>query len=364
LVVIPDQTKLTPEQQKYADVYGITPLFVYDRKDLKWQEGSLKNVADIFGIKIGIAGQYKDKALIEEYFNKYVSAWAFSWDITDPPLRSNIDSFYFNHTDYAVNFANDINSPIAIYHLVWGLYSEIPEWLKNSNLSTEEYQKIMQDHISKIVTRYKGKVAEWVVVNEPYGESGNPSFWKDKLGWGPEWIDKAFYAANIADPNATLLLNDFGIEFMESSKSQQIYDLVKGMKERGVPIDTIGFQMHLSAFDLGTGDKLNQKMNSLRENIRRYKAMGVNVSFTELDISLHGFSGNEFERILAQAEIYRKIMVVAKEEGVTDVTIFGAMDKDSWLVSYYGFKDSDALLFDDDGIKKPSYFTVISSLAK
>lgn len=46
------------------------------------------------------------------------------------------------------------------------------------------------------------------------------------------------------DPNAVLILNDFGND-TKNSVSDAMYDYIKDAKTRGVPIDGIGMQMHI-----------------------------------------------------------------------------------------------------------------------
>jgi endo-1,4-beta-xylanase len=53
-----------------------------------------------------------------------------------------------------------------------------------------------------------------------------------------------------------------------------MYEMVKGMKERGVPIDGVAHQLHCMA-------ELPINEEALRENIRRFEALGVSTSFSE-----------------------------------------------------------------------------------
>ena len=83
------------------------------------------------------------------------------------------------------------------------------------------------------------------------------------------YIDDAFIAANAADPFARLYYNDYGAEGM-GAKSNAVYDLVKGMLARGVPIHGVGLQMHTGATDLpATAD--------IAANMQRLAALGLDV---------------------------------------------------------------------------------------
>jgi endo-1,4-beta-xylanase len=247
--------------------------------------------------------------------------------------------------------------------------------LKSGNFTNDELLQMMEQHIQKTVSRYKGRVAAWSVVNEPFGSSntpGNSSFWGDKLGNNPEsgtdWIGIAFQVAHAADPNANLFLNDVGIEFgvqkndaIFGKKSDTIFELVKNLKDQGYPIDGIGFQMHLYGQEFSSPSQREIKMQQLTSQIQRYQGIDLEVRITELDVNMTGILGTAQERRNVQFEIYKAVFDTALKAGVKEFTIFGVRDEESWLISTYGFTDSEPSLFDKQGIK-PSYYAVIQSL--
>ena len=104
----------------------------------------------------------------------------------------------------------------------------------------------MKDHITQIMTHYKGKIFEWDVANECFTDGNNntlrDSFWQKIIG--DDFLDSAFTYARQADPDALLFYNDYSTE-TKNSKSDAVYNFVKSMKERNIPIDGVGFQCHL-----------------------------------------------------------------------------------------------------------------------
>src|SRR5207248_1911543 len=78
------------------------------------------------------------------------------------------------------------------HNLAW--WSANPTWLTTLPYSRDQLIAILHDHITTVVGRYKGKVAQWDVVNEPLSRG----FWSDNIG--PEYIDMAFRWAHEADP--------------------------------------------------------------------------------------------------------------------------------------------------------------------
>ena len=91
-------------------------------------------------------------------------------------------------------------------------------------------------------------------------------------------IDLAFQWAHEADPDALLFYNDFSAE-ATNAKSERVYDLVKGMVERNIPIDGVGMQFHV---ELGQMPPLDQ----VAENMKRLGELGLQVHITELDIRI------------------------------------------------------------------------------
>src|SRR5690606_13327099 len=109
----------------------------------------------------------------------------------------------------------------------------------------ESVRAAMLNHIHQVVTHYRGRVQAWDVVNEAWGDGGTALRDTVFLRYlGPGYIDEAFHAARAADPDVKLYYNDYDTEDLEG-KSGAVYDMVKGMVERGVPIDGVGLQMHV-----------------------------------------------------------------------------------------------------------------------
>ncbi len=86
----------------------------------------------------------------------------------------------------------------------------------------------------------------------------------------------AFRAARAADPAAKLCYNDYNVENWTWAKTQAMYSMVKDFKQRGVPIDCVGFQSHFNS-----GSPYN---SNFRTTLQNFAALGVDVAITELDI--------------------------------------------------------------------------------
>jgi endo-1,4-beta-xylanase len=198
--------------------------------------------------------------------------------------------FTFDQADQYVNFAQANDFYIRGHTLVW--HQQEPDWIfvdaNGQPVSRDVLLARMQTYIQTVVGRYKGKVNAWDVVNEAIDTSApnnlRVSPWLEIIG--PDYIDKAFIFARETDPNARLFYNDFNT--YEPAKRQAIFNLVKGLKQRGVPIDGIGMQTHINIFAPAVDD--------IKTTIKTFAKLGVEIQITELDMSIyHNTSESSFE---------------------------------------------------------------------
>ena len=135
--------------------------------------------------------------------------------------------------------------------LVW--HQQVPRWVFVGDKGPATRAIVldqMQEHISTLLTRYKGQVYCWDVVNEALSDDGGwrtDSPWfaaagADEDGDGiPDYIEKAFEFARQADPSALLFYNDYNIK--SGAKLEAAVRLVKALKEKGL-VDGVGIQGH------------------------------------------------------------------------------------------------------------------------
>jgi endo-1,4-beta-xylanase len=112
--------------------------------------------------------------------------------------------------------------------------------------------------------------------------------------------------------------------------------MVADFKNRGVPIDCVGFQSHLT----------NGPPGDYQTNLQRFANLGVDVQITELDIS--GSS-----QATGYANVVRACLAVSR---CTGITVWGIRDSDSWRTG------ENPLLFDASGNKKAAYSSTLDAL--
>ncbi len=245
--------------------------------------------------------------------------------------------------------------------LVW--HNQVASWVKSGNFSPMELSAILHDHITTLMKHYAGKVWAWDVVNEAF--DGNPpglrsTLWYNAPGIGfagqkTRYIEQALRWAREADPTALLFYNDYSAETI-NPKSDAIYAMAKDFKQRGVPLDGIGLQMHVG---------LETNLSQLGANIERLTALGLQVHITELDVAIpvnpEGAPVDP-DAFRKQAEVYRRIASTClRIKGCTAIQIWGITDRYSWIPGFSHGKNGLALPLDKDYQPKPAYDALLAA---
>jgi endo-1,4-beta-xylanase len=314
----------------------------------------LKAVAGKRGILFGAAVVGR---LLADPKSPYAQAVARECGIITPendmkfhPLRPTPDTWEWSNADALVSFAGKHGIKVHGHTLVW--HEQLPKWVTEAKRSPQQVRDLMLEHIQSVAGRYRGKIYAWDVVNEAMDKDGGfrSTYWKDALG--EEYIDLAFRKAHEVDPKALLVYNDFDIEG-PGKKADGVYNLIKGMKQRGVPINAVGFQCHLAVGQI-------PPIQDFRANIERFRDMGVEVWITELDLRIKIPATPE--AVSRQAEEYARLIRMCVETGaVKSIQTWGLDDGHSWVPKFFeGY--GDALLLDRNLQPKPAYWAVLKVL--
>jgi len=288
--------------------------------------------------------------LVEREFNLVTPEYEMKFDAIQPEPGE----YNFESPDEIVEFAHSRDMLVRGHTLVWG--EALPGWLVEGDYSREESIEILRDHIQTVVGHYRGDIAIWDVVNEAVREDGQLrwNYWMSHIG--PDYIEMAFRWAHEADPDARLFYNDFDI-YLADEKAEGIYDLLVDLKQNDVPIDGVGFQMHV-------GLERRPDQRQLAELVQRFEEAGFEVHITEMDVSLTRAGGSTEESLNAQAQIYRNVMEVCLEADTCDVfTVWGTADPYSFLRTSVSPAEQP-LLFDDSYEPKEAYSQLHSLLAR
>jgi endo-1,4-beta-xylanase len=325
---------------------------------------TLRQAADRAGLLVGTAVR---PSLFSE--SAYTQTLAQEFNMVEPEdamkwwtIRQRPDAFDFHEGDEAVRFAQAHGMKVRGHCLVWDHNN--PEWLAHGHFTPEQLSHLLEEHITTMMKHYAGQVFAWDVVNEGLDENGRlrDSLWYNRPGIGlgengTAYIEQAFRWAHEADPKALLFYNDNGGEEL-NRKSDAICAMLKDFKQRGVPIDGVGLQMHISQLDLNAA--------SIAANIARLTALGLQVHITELDVALplDPAGSVRSEDLHRQAEVYRGVIhACIQNPGCTAIQTWGFTDKYSWIGSHTHGSQGAALPFDRWYKPKPAYGAMLDELS-
>ena len=269
--------------------------------------------------------------ILRREFNSITAENEMKWDATEP----NRNQFNYGNGDRIASQARSQGAALRGHALLW--HQQQPGWAQG--LSGSDLRSAAINHVTQVATHYRGQIHSWDVVNEAFAD-GNSGGRRDSnlQRTGNDWIEAAFRAARNADPGAKLCYNDYNTDGI-NAKSTGIYNMVADFKNRGVPIDCVGIQSHLSS---------SSNLSSYQANLQRFADLGVDLQITELDV---GGSGS------GQANVYRQVtqacMAVAR---CTGITTWGITDRYTWR------PNDTPLLFDSNYQKKQAYQAVLDAL--
>ncbi|KAJ3034114.1 hypothetical protein HDV00_005435 [Rhizophlyctis rosea] len=314
---------------------------------------TLKSAANASGRYFGTAidnGRLSDTTfttIAAREFDVMTHENSLKWEAVEP---SN-NQFSWTNADQLVTFAQQNNLKIRGHTLVW--HSQLPSWVANGSWTKTTLSAVIVNHVKTIVTRYKGKMAQWDVVNEIFNEDGTArdSVFSRTFGGLDEFVTLAFNTARAADPDVKLFINDYNLDY-NGAKATAMVNLVKRLKAAGVPIDGIGSQAHLI---------VGQISSSFKSTLQSLGDAAGYTALTEVDI--RATTPVSSSSLAQQKTDYTTVVgACATISSCIGVTVWGITDKYSWVPQTFSGQGA-ALLWDDNYNKKSAYDGAIAGFA-
>lgn len=249
-----------------------------------------------------------------------------TWTAIEPQLGQ----LNFRAADQGVAWALAHGILLRGHHLISA--HVLPDWLKGKPAA--ELRSLLEKHVMTLAGRYKGRIHTWDVVNEAIdvrAKIGGPDGFRRGLFYhalGPDYIALAFRVARAADPEARLAYNDNRYELADSETVERrkvTLALLRGLKERGVPLDVFGTQSHLTA-------GLDYDFAGLAAFLNQVGELGIEIHITELDVSDRLLPPSVIGRDRAVAKLTRAFMdAVLDVPTVKTVVTWGLTDRYSVL---------------------------------
>ncbi|MEO0530547.1 MAG: endo-1,4-beta-xylanase [Planctomycetota bacterium] len=339
------------------------------------------------------------------------AAWPHAGGIWPAEQPSSVDSMRFDTTtlDWLIDWAVSEDLTVA-HHLLIGPNFYMPTWFATAGYTPKELDDLMRRYLAAALgpNGKEGRVRSWNLVNEVFETDNSGHYRNDGEGeWDSRWVGmgmepdrsgltgdakvnaehpvfirKMFeYANELTD--AKLEIRDYKIEFARASvtgedgklevepnrKALAFYQLVKHLQNSGVPIDAVGFQMHLN---YGSDHHYRAyAFEEFTESVRKFKRLGLEVYIAELDVGLHWDECDDIDGVRVpndkanfvklaeqQPKTYYEAVRAARLGGVDMISTWGIVDgtMENWR------KDQKALLIDEQGQRKPAYQAVLRAL--
>ncbi|KAK7310741.1 hypothetical protein RJT34_08440 [Clitoria ternatea] len=211
-------------------------------------------------------------SFIAKHFNWAVFGNELKWYWTEPQQGN----FNYKDADDLLSMCEKYKIETRGHCIFWEVDGAVQQWIKS--LNKNDLMTAVQNRLTGLLTRYKGKFSHYDVNNEML----HGSFFQDRLG--KDIRANMFKTASQLDPSATLFVNDYHVEDGCDTRScpEKYIQHILDLQEQGAPVGGIGIQGHI---DSPVGPIVCSSLDKLG-------ILGLPIWFTELDVS----SINEYVR--------------------------------------------------------------------
>jgi beta-xylosidase len=329
----------------------------------------LKKVySNYFPIGVAVSGNHligKNKDLLLKHFSSLTAENAMKPE----NLMRKDGTYNWSNADNIVKFAHENKLLVRGHTLVW--HNQTPDWFfkneKGMYVDSTIMYKRLEKYMTDVMTHFKKDVYCWDVVNEAISDGASETYRTDSPWYktcGTGYIEKAFRLAHKIDPNVKLYYNDYNL--VNPEKRMKVYNMLRNLIKKGVPIYGIGLQGHWSTQDLDPEE--------IQKTIDLFSSLGLDIQITELDMTVYGTYHGAGAKIQSrethlfnpylekmQADKYKQVFEILRKnkEKISGVTFWGLADNYTWLDSFpvSGRKDFP-LLFNQQFQPKMAFYAI------
>lgn len=252
-------------------------------------------------------------------------------------LRPTPNEYRFERADAIIDFARQNGIEVRGHTLAW--YGALPKWTEEI-ATRADAERELTDHIETVVSRYKGAIPSWDVINEPLADwpesasSLRPSIWARRLG--ADYLRIALETTAAVDTDARLVINEYDVEFAGprfAARRKALIELLRSLRDRGVPLHAVGLQGHLFA------DRAIDR-DGLQAMLAEINALQLEVWITELDVIDYELPGRIGERDALVAGIASRFLdAVCEVARPRAILTWGLSDRYTWVPTYFKRRD-------------------------
>lgn len=256
-------------------------------------------------------------------------------------IRPDAARFDFTRFDAILAYAEAKGMAMRGHTLLWHQRRWMPGWAESHDYGagTAEATRILTEHIRTVCRRYGARITSYDVVNEAVDPASGALYetaLSQALGGAQATLDLAFRTARAEAPAAQLVYNDYMGWEGGATHRAGVLALLRGFRDRGVPVDALGIQSHIGIYS-GTpvATLAANQSPAWRAFLDDVVALGYKLVITELDVRDTGLPAEIAPRDQAVADytrLYLELMLSYPQ--LRDVLVWGMSDKYSWLQSF------------------------------
>ena len=253
--------------------------------------------------------QYLD--MFKRMFNMAVLENSMKW-----PRMLNEDGTYntedMQKLDRCINWLKENNIQLRGHNVLWPSWENMPKSMKKYEPHPKQLRSVLDKRIVDAVTRFKGQLCEWDLVNEPVHH-------RDVLNiFGEEELAHWYKLAEKIDPETHMYINQWYA--LNGTYHEGYLCMIENLVKAGAPVEGIGLQGHLNVehfTDPAEVEKIWSKLN-------QYAEFGLPIKITEFDIN-----GDKGEELQAEA-IGNALTLFFSHPAVNGIMIWGFWDGRHW----------------------------------
>ena len=275
------------------------------------------------------------RALIASQCGLIVPENEMKWGI----MRPSADRFEFGPADRIVAWAKAQGLGVRGHNLLWQHPRWTPAWLTAHDFGSQPWlagERMLTEHVAKVVGRYAGMVHSFDVVNEAIDEKTGTlreTSLSRAIGGTIETIALAFHVAREAAPHAQLVYNDYmSWDATSATHRAAVLKLLAELKQLNVPVDALGIQGHIGSNGLGVATTLGRQPEEWRRFLGDVRGMGLKMLVTEFDVNDKALPAAIPTRDRAVADLARAYLdLTLAETSIDTLMCWGLSDRYSWL---------------------------------
>lgn len=276
-------------------------------------------------------------ALLERDCQLLVPENEMKWE-----YQSSAENVYdWTRADQMLAYAESKGMEMRGHCFLWYIQERFPAWLRSYPMGADPRataERLVRTHVQNTARHFGTRIKSWDVINEaidPATGNVRANILHNAVGGDNSILDLAFRTARAELPTAELVYNDY-MDWGSTTHRNGVLNLLRGFRDRNVPIDALGIQSHIGFYSSGTAqDIANAQIPAMRSFLDQVVALGYKLIITEFDVSDRNRTGTVAQRDEDVAVYGRAWLdLLFSYPQLKDVLVWGMNDKYSWLQNF------------------------------